>query len=84
MLGLGLRDDDRVEEAYAGLLPHEETVCGAWTATIALGPTATLLARLAAYRGDVTAAEAHRKKAVEVAERTGNPDWIAAARASLD
>jgi DNA-binding SARP family transcriptional activator len=84
VLGLGLRDDDRVEEAYAGLLPHEDTVCGAWTATIALGPTATLLARLAAHRGDVTAAGAHRTKAVEIAERTGNPDWIAAARHALD
>src|SRR4051794_23217151 len=31
LLGLGLGDDDRVEEAYAGLLPHEESGCGAWT-----------------------------------------------------
>ncbi|WP_448625946.1 hypothetical protein [Geodermatophilus sp. URMC 64] len=84
VLGLGLRDDARVEEAYAGLLPHADTVCGAWTATISLGPTATLLARLAAYRGDAAAAAAHQRTALEVAERTGNPDWIAAARHALD
>ncbi|MGY1813900.1 BTAD domain-containing putative transcriptional regulator [Blastococcus sp. SYSU D00820] len=84
LLGLGLGDRARIDEAYAGLLPHEDAVCAAWTATVALGPTATLLARLAAARGDRAAAEAHRHRAVEVAGRTGNPYWIAAARTALD
>lgn len=84
LLGLGLGDDDRIAEAYAGLLAHADTVCAAWTATLALGPTATLLARLAAARGDREAAAAHQRQAVEVAERTGNPHWIAAARHALD
>ncbi|MGY1618698.1 BTAD domain-containing putative transcriptional regulator [Geodermatophilus sp. SYSU D00691] len=84
VLGLAVRDEGRVAEAYAGLLPHEGTVCGAWTATVALGPTATLLARLAAHRGDAAAAARHQRTAAEVARRTGNPDWVTAAEHALD
>ncbi|MEI4273948.1 BTAD domain-containing putative transcriptional regulator [Klenkia sp. LSe6-5] len=82
-LGLAVGDRDLVEQAYTGLLPHEGTVCAAWTASIALGPTATLLARLAAHRGDRAAARAHQRVAVEVARATGNPRWVAAARDAL-
>ncbi|MGY1604034.1 BTAD domain-containing putative transcriptional regulator [Geodermatophilus sp. SYSU D00815] len=84
ILGMGLGDEERVAEAYTGLLAHEDAVCGAWTATVALGPTATLLARLAACRGDTAAAARHQRTALEVAGRTGNPDWIAAAQHALD
>jgi hypothetical protein len=68
-------------EAEAELLPYRDVVCGTHTAQLAFGPTATLLARLAAARGDTAAAAAHREVAVAVAERTGHPGWIAAARA---
>ncbi|SFN83357.1 Transcriptional regulatory protein, C terminal [Geodermatophilus obscurus] len=81
LVGLALDDADRRAEAEAELLPYRDTVCGAATAIMAFGPTATLLARLAAARGDTVAAAAHREVAVAVAERTGHPGWITAARA---
>ncbi|SMO98188.1 Transcriptional regulatory protein, C terminal [Geodermatophilus aquaeductus] len=84
LVGLALGDAARTAEAEAELLPYRDTVCGTHTAQMAFGPTATLLARLAAARGDREAAEAHRAVAVAVAERTGHPGWIAAARAALD
>lgn len=83
-VGLALGDAARTAEAEAELLPYRDGVCGTETALMAFGPTATLLARLAAARGDREAAEAHRAVAVAVAERTGHPGWIAAARAALD
>ncbi|GGL90677.1 BTAD domain-containing putative transcriptional regulator [Nakamurella endophytica] len=84
MVGLGLDDRARVDASYAALLPHRDTVCGAWTASVAVGPTATLLARLAAHRGDAAAAAEHQQVAVRVAGSTGNADWLRAARAALD
>ncbi len=83
-VGLALGDAERMAEAEAELAPYRDTVCGVETALLALGPTATLLARLAAARGDDAAARAHRDVAVAVAGRTGHPGWIAAARAALD
>ncbi|WP_457047472.1 BTAD domain-containing putative transcriptional regulator [Geodermatophilus sp. SYSU D01045] len=84
LVGLALGDAERMAEAEAGLLPYRDTVCGTHTAQMAFGPTATVLARLAAARGDRAAAEAHRAVAVAVAERTGNAAWTAQARAALD
>ncbi|MGY1727260.1 BTAD domain-containing putative transcriptional regulator [Geodermatophilus sp. SYSU D01062] len=84
LVGLALGDRVRMAEAEAELLPYRDTVCGTHTAQLAFGPTATLLARLAAARGDRETAEAHRAVAVAVAERTGHPGWIAQARAALD
>ncbi|MGY1784969.1 BTAD domain-containing putative transcriptional regulator [Geodermatophilus sp. SYSU D00698] len=84
LVGLALGDRGRMAEAEAELLPYRDTVCGTHTAQLAFGPTATLLARLAAARGDREAAEAHRAVAIAVAERTGHPGWIAEARAALD
>jgi hypothetical protein len=81
LVGLALDDAARRAEAEAELLPYRDTVCGTATAIMAFGPTATLLSRLAAARGDTAAAAAHREVAVAVAERTGHPGWIAAARA---
>ncbi|MGY1714603.1 BTAD domain-containing putative transcriptional regulator [Geodermatophilus sp. SYSU D01106] len=81
-VGLALGDAERMAEAEAELTPYRDTVCGVETALLALGPTATLLARLAAARGDDAAARAHRDVAVAVAGRTGHPGWIAAARAA--
>jgi hypothetical protein len=81
VVGLALGDAERTAEAEAGLLPYRDAVCGTHTAQLAFGPTATLLARLAAARGDAEAAAAHREVAVAVAGRTGHPGWIAAARA---
>ncbi len=81
LVGLALGDAARMAEAEAELLPYRDVVCGTHTAQLAFGPTATLLARLAAARGDTAAAAAHREVAVAVAERTGHPGWIAAARA---
>jgi hypothetical protein len=81
VVGLALGDAGRTAEAEAGLLPYRDAVCGTHTAQLAFGPTATLLARLAAARGDAAAAAAHREVAVAVAGRTGHPGWIAAARA---
>ncbi|SFT51491.1 AAA ATPase domain-containing protein [Geodermatophilus amargosae] len=83
-VGLALGDAARMAEAEAELLPYRDGVCGTETALMAFGPTATLLARLAAARGDREAAEAHRAVAVAVAERTGHPGWLAAARTALD
>ena len=48
------------------------------------GPVATLLARLAAHRGDDAAAAAYRRQAVDLAERIGHAGWVAAARRALD
>ncbi|MGY1829566.1 BTAD domain-containing putative transcriptional regulator [Geodermatophilus sp. SYSU D01180] len=81
-VGLALGDAERTAEAEAELTPHRDTVCGTSTASMAFGPTATLLARLAAARGDTAAASAHREVAIAVAERTGHPGWIAAAHAA--
>ncbi|MGY1698379.1 BTAD domain-containing putative transcriptional regulator [Geodermatophilus sp. SYSU D00766] len=80
LVGLALGDAARMAEAETELLPYRDTVCGTHTAQMALGPTATLLARLAAARGDLAAAAAHREVAVAVAARTGHPGWIADAR----
>jgi DNA-binding SARP family transcriptional activator len=81
VVGLALGDAGRTAEAEAELLPYRDTVCGTHTAQLAFGPTATLLARLAAARGDAEAAAAHREVAVAVARRTGHPGWIAEADA---
>ncbi|MGY1780148.1 BTAD domain-containing putative transcriptional regulator [Geodermatophilus sp. SYSU D01036] len=81
-VGLALGEPERMAEAEAELLPYRDTVCGTETALMVFGPTATLLARLAAARGDTAAAAAHREVAIAVAERTGHPGWIAAARAA--
>ncbi|GAB2478020.1 BTAD domain-containing putative transcriptional regulator [Jatrophihabitans fulvus] len=73
--GLGLGDRARIDDAYEHLLPFSGTVCGAWTASVCLGPTDTLLARLADARGDSAAAAVHAARAVEVARRVGNVRW---------
>ncbi|PWW23946.1 putative ATPase [Geodermatophilus normandii] len=84
VVGLALGDAERMAEAEAELAPWAADVCAAESASVALGPTATLLARLAAARGDAAAAAAHQRVAVALAERTGNPGWLAAARGALD
>ncbi|SHG29025.1 BTAD domain-containing putative transcriptional regulator [Geodermatophilus nigrescens] len=83
VVGLALGDPARTAEAEAGLAPWAARVCAAESASVALGPTATLLARLAAARGDVAAAAAHQRVAVAVATASGNPGWLAAARAAV-
>ncbi|MGY1745486.1 BTAD domain-containing putative transcriptional regulator [Blastococcus sp. SYSU D00695] len=84
LVGLGIGDDGRVAEALAGLAPYADTLCGIESGSVTAGPTATLLARLAAHRGDDAAAAAYRQQAVALAERLGHPGWAAAARRALD
>lgn len=73
--GLGTQDRRRIDEAYVQLLPYAGTVCGAATAAVCVGPTDTILARLATARGDAAAAARHAAAAVALAERLGNATW---------
>ncbi|MGY1772510.1 BTAD domain-containing putative transcriptional regulator [Blastococcus sp. SYSU D00813] len=84
LVGLGIGDDDRVAEALADLEPYADTLCGIESGSVTTGPAATLLARLAASRGDDAAAAAYQRQAVALAERLGHPGWTAAARGALD
>ncbi|WP_409330391.1 BTAD domain-containing putative transcriptional regulator [Trujillonella humicola] len=83
LVGLGLGDDERVAEALAGLAPHADTLCGIESASVTTGPAATLLARLAAHRGDDAAAAAYQRQAIALAERLGHAGWTTAARQAL-
>lgn len=84
LVGLAIGDDERVAEALAGLAPYADTLCGIESGSVTTGPAATLLARLAAHRGDGDAAAAYQRQAVALAERLGHPGWTAAARRALD
>ncbi len=83
LAGVYLADRRRVEQAYAALLPYSESVCGAGTGTVGLGPTATLLTRFAAHLGDGEAARTHQQQAIRLAEALGNPEWVHSAQHAL-
>ena len=84
MVGLALNDYDRIVEAYNALRPLDDEVAGGDTGGYAvLLPIAQLLGDLACRLGQLQTANAHYRKAREMAERANVPQWVAAARESL-
>ncbi|MGW4093542.1 BTAD domain-containing putative transcriptional regulator [Nocardia sp. NPDC004750] len=69
---------------YRDLLPYRDRLGGADTGSYAVGPVDTVLGDLAARRGDAELAAAHYRAALHVAQRCGNPTWIAAAAERLE
>jgi tetratricopeptide (TPR) repeat protein len=84
LVGLALNDYDRVVEAYNALRPLDDEVAGGDTGGYAvLLPIAQLLGDLAVRLDQLQTANAHYRKAREVAERANVAQWVTTARDSL-
>ena len=84
LLGLALNDYDRVVEAYNALRPLDNEVAGGDTGGYAvLLPIAQLLGDLAVRLGQAQTANGHYRKAREIGERAGVPQWTTTAHEAL-
>ncbi|WP_458688726.1 BTAD domain-containing putative transcriptional regulator [Nocardia tengchongensis] len=68
---------------YTELLTYRGRLGGADTGAYVVGPVDIVLGDLAARHGDAVLAAEHHRVALDIAQRCGNPAWIAAARARL-
>jgi DNA-binding SARP family transcriptional activator len=74
---------DDAAAVRAGLLPHAGQVAGAATASFVAGPVAHVLGDLDLLLGDVEAARAHYRQALDLCTRLEAPLWAASATAAL-
>ncbi|MGW5108986.1 BTAD domain-containing putative transcriptional regulator [Nocardia sp. NPDC004123] len=75
---------DEAATLYRDLLPFRDRLGGADTGSYSVGPVDTVLGDLAARHGDAGLATEHYRAALRVAQRCGNPTWIAAAAERLE
>ncbi|MBW4716816.1 BTAD domain-containing putative transcriptional regulator [Saccharothrix obliqua] len=74
-VALAAGDRDLMRHVYAGLLPAAGELAGAGSGLLTLGPVAGYLGRLAVALDLPDAAEAHFRRAREVARKAGAPHW---------
>ncbi|MFI6575341.1 BTAD domain-containing putative transcriptional regulator [Nocardiopsis sp. NPDC050513] len=82
---VALRTGDRtaMERSYGRLLPAAGELAGAQSGLLTLGPVAAYLGDLAEALGRPEEAEAHRRRALAIAQRAAAPHWVRAARRAL-
>ena len=78
-----LGDPDLVSEIYDELLPHENELAPIGLGVTSWGPVARSLALLAHSRGDISAAEAHFRRAIDLCSRLGAQVWLAQSQIGL-
>ncbi|MBO4275338.1 AAA family ATPase [Microbispora triticiradicis] len=78
-----LGDREVAAECYELLLPYDGELAGLHSGSVTAGPVAHTLGDLAVFLGRPGDADAHYRRAAEVARQAGSPHWEEAARRAL-